>query len=198
MALSSDEAAAALRDIGQAQTRSSRAYGYQQASPILILWGVLWAIGYGLTDAIPHRALPIWIAVDAIGIATSIAIGIRSCARSDRAGNPAIEPDRTAPSATPRWGFRAALLTAFAFIAAAIAVMSPVSGRQIGAFFPLVIAASYALAGIWIGLRFVVTGAAIAGLTLIGFFSLPTHFFLWMAGVGGGALVLAGVWLRRV
>jgi hypothetical protein len=198
MALSPHEAAAALRDIGQARTRSARAYGYQQASPNLILWGVLWAVGYGLTDALPYRALPIWIAVDAIGLATSIAIGVRSRARSDPARRLAIEPGRTAGWASPQWGFPAALLIAFTFIAAAIAVMSPVSGRQIGAFVPLVVAASYALAGIWIGLRFVVTGAVIAALTLIGFFLLPTHFFLWMAGVGGGALVLAGVWLRKV
>ena len=90
------------------------------------------------------------------------------------------------------------MLTAFIFIAATLAVMAPVSGRQVGAFIPLVVAASYALAGIWCGSRFIVAGAAIAGLTLAGFFLLPAHFNLWMAAVGGGALLLAGLWLRSV
>jgi hypothetical protein len=34
-------------------------------------------------------------------------------------------------------------------------------------------------------------------LTLFGYVTLASHFYLWMAVVGGGALVLAGLWLRR-
>jgi hypothetical protein len=34
-------------------------------------------------------------------------------------------------------------------------------------------------------------------LTIVGFFVLPAIFMLWMAVVGGGALVLGGLWLRR-
>ena len=37
-----------------------------------------------------------------------------------------------------------------------------------------------------------------SALTLIGFFFLKAHFFLWMAGVGSAALVLAGLWLKQV
>ena len=37
---------------------------------------------------------------------------------------------------------------------------------------------------------------AIAVLTLVGFFWLPQLFLLWMAVVGGGALIFAGLWLR--
>ena len=70
---------------------------------------------------------------------------------------------------------------------------------QRGAFVPFVVSASYAIVGLWQGLRFIVAGAVIAGLTLGGFFLLPpVDFALWMAGVGGGALSLAGCWFRRV
>ena len=54
------------------------------------------------------------------------------------------------------------------------------------------------LAGIWRGPRFVITGLVIAALTLAGFFFLEVHFFLWMAGVGGVSLILAGLWLKQV
>ena len=85
-----------------------------------------------------------------------------------------------------RWGFLGMVLTALAFIAATLAVMAPVTSRQVGAFIPLVVAASYAVVGLWLGLRFIVAGAVIAGLTLGGFFLLPpADFALWMAGVGG-------------
>ena len=53
------------------------------------------------------------------------------------------------------------------------------------------------LLGLWIGWRYTAIGIGIAVLTLVGFFLLPMHFLLWMAGVGGGALILTGLWLRR-
>ena len=89
-------------------------------------------------------------------------------------------------------------LTLVGFFCAVFAVLSPVNGRQVAAVIPLALAAAYILAGIWRGPRFVVTGMVIAALTLAGFFLLEQHFFLWMAGVGGAALILAGLWLRRV
>jgi hypothetical protein len=94
--------------------------------------------------------------------------------------------------------FAAITATAFAFVVGTIAVMAPVSGRQVDAFIPLVVAAGYGLTGIWLGLRFVAAGAAVAALTLGGFFLLPAHFDLWMAAVGGGGLILAGVWFRTI
>jgi hypothetical protein len=44
----------------------------------------------------------------------------------------------------------------------------------------------------------VLAGVVVAALTLIGFFGLPQYFLLWMAVVGGGALILGGFWLRSV
>ena len=43
-----------------------------------------------------------------------------------------------------------------------------------------------------------ILAALIAVLTLIGFFYLPVYFGLWMAVVGGGGLILGGLWLRSV
>jgi hypothetical protein len=47
-------------------------------------------------------------------------------------------------------------------------------------------------------LRFIMAGMVFAGLTLAGFFLLPAHSAPWMAGVGGGALILAGCWFPEV
>jgi hypothetical protein len=187
MSLSPNEAAGTLRDIAAVETRSHRLYGYRQGSPHLILWGALWAIGYGLTESWPQQGRAIWSALVAIGLAGGFVIVLRSHAQvASRTG------------ATPRiyWRFPAITLTGFAFIFASIAVMGPVSPRQIGAFIPLVVAASYAVMGFWLGLRFTIAGAVLAALTLAGFFLLPTHFSVWMAATCGGALMLAGFWLR--
>ena len=60
----------------------------------------------------------------------------------------------------------------------------------------LIVALFYFLGGLWIGSRLAVTGLALAVLTLVGYYLFPAYFLLWMAVVGGGALILAGVWLR--
>ena len=46
MVLSPQDAAGALRDIEAAQARSAKLHGYARSSPQLLLWGVLWVIGY--------------------------------------------------------------------------------------------------------------------------------------------------------
>ena len=199
MTLSPNEAADALRDMAAIETRSRRVYGYREASPHLILWGILWWAGYGLSEPWPHRALAIWIPIVVIGLAATFAISLSNARRRDAHVDRVADPKRRPEVARVRWGFLGMVLTAFAFIAATLAVMAPVTSRQVGAFIPLVVAASYAVVGLWQGLRFIVAGVVIAGLTLGGFFLLPpADFALWMAGVGGGALILAGCWFRRV
>jgi hypothetical protein len=180
MTLSHDQAEDTLRAIADAQGRSARAYGYELASPHLIMWGLLWAVGYGATAFSPRQASIIWVSVVAIGLGASFFIVLRRASGT-------VVGARLAPIA----------LTAFAFTAAVIAVMAPRSGTQIGALIPLVLAAGYALLGIWRGSRFTIAGIIIAALTLGGFFLLRAHFNLWMAAVGGGSLVLAGFWLRK-
>jgi hypothetical protein len=183
MSLSPQEAAAALHDIEQTERQSSILRGYQHGAPHLVMWGVLWAVGYGLTGLWPACAPYVWAAVVPIGIVGGFVI--------ERLGN----ADRKSFALRRYVAISATLL---AFFCAAFFVMAPVSGRQVGAFLPLFLAAAYVLIGIWRGLRYVAAGIAVAALTLAGFIYLGSYFPFWMAGVGGGALVLAGLWLRRV
>jgi hypothetical protein len=132
MTLSPNEAADALRDIATVETHSRRAFGYRQASPHLILWGVLWVFGYGVTATRHALGGSIWAAVWVIGLAGDVAISRRSGRRVSS----------TAVMQSPvYWQFPAITLLVYAFVVATCAVMAPVSGRQIGAFVPLVIAA---------------------------------------------------------
>lgn len=179
MSLSPQDASAALHDIEQAQTRSAMLRDYQHAAPHLIVWGVLWAVGYGLTNFFPAQANAVWAVVIPIGVLADV-----TAMRGSRSG--------------VAWRYIAAMAAAFAFVFALFVVMAPVSGRQVAAAIPLFVALMYVLRGIWAGPRYVVAGATIAALTLGGFVLLSAHFLLWMAVVGGGALILAGLWLRRV
>ena len=179
MTISSEEAARALRDIEVAQSRSETLYGYARGSPQLLLWGVLWAVGYGLNDLFPPYAGAIWGAIVPIGLIAGFA-AFRGASREFS------------------WRYGAVVLTLIAFSAAAFFVLWPVQPRQIAALIPLGVAAAYVTVGIWRGPRYATTGLAVALLTLAGFVLLQQHFLLWMAGVGGSSLILAGLWLRRV
>ncbi|WP_042338501.1 hypothetical protein [Paraburkholderia ferrariae] len=85
----------------------------------------------------------------------------------------------------------------FAFYILVLNIFQPVTGPQSATLIALIVALFYVLAGLWLGARFVVAGIVLAVLTVFGYFMLAAHFYLWMAVVGGGALMLAGLWLRR-
>ena len=182
MPLSPSEAAETLLDINLTARRSSNVYGYQAAAPHLMLWGVAWAIGYAVSYVRPAWSI-IWIALVIAGMIGSFWIG----ARMKPAG------------ADSDWRLGATALAVFLFIFALFAVIPPHSDAQAGAFFPILVALFYSLVGIWMrGARMLMTGIALAVLTIFGFFFLKQYFPLWMAAVGGGGLILGGFWLRSV
>ena len=191
MSLTPTEASDSLKEIARTGRRSAQALQYANASPGFILWGVIWTIGYAGSDLLPQllgwRSVNwLWFALTVIGVSISFAIG-----RRQHRTRPA-----TLPSPGLRWG--ATFVALWAFVMASFAVLKPANPAASGAFIPLVIATIYAVFGIWGGLRFLYAGIAVAALTLGGFFWLPQHFLLWMAFVGGGSLVLVGLWLRKI
>lgn len=190
------QAAENLAQIARTGQRSAQAHQYANASPGFILWGVIWMIGYAGSDLLPrltggyHGINILWTLLTVIGVAASFAIG----RRQHRTQHPGM--GREGRAIGLRWA--ATFFALWAFMAAAFLVMRPVNPMVSGAFVPLLIACVYAVFGIWMGLRFLYAGIAVAALTLFGFFYLPHYFLLWMAAVGGGSLVLVGLWLRKV
>lgn len=178
------EAANALQEISRAEQQSQQAYHYQKAAPHLFLWGVIWIVGYAVTYARPHWYL-LWAFLTVIGVLGSFFVSWRTPAKDARASF--------------GWRYAATFIAVFLFIEALFAILPPVSSLQIDAFFPLFIALWYVLLGIWTrGTRIALLGLALGLLTVGGYFWLHQYFLLWMAGLGGGALILGGFWLRKV
>ena len=76
MTLSPSEANDALADIRKTQKASATTYGYRKASPHLIMWGVIWMIGYAATWLRPAW-WPVWPVLAVAGVSLSIWIGRR-------------------------------------------------------------------------------------------------------------------------
>jgi hypothetical protein len=183
MSVSNHQAADSLHEIKRFERRSATAYGYRKVSPHLIIWGVVWIIGYSLSYARPQW-WELWPVLCTLGIAGDFAIAWHTAAE----GAQALD-----------WRIAATLVTIFLFICAVFAIIPPNSGLQVGAFIPILVALFYSLLGIWMrGIKMVLLGLAVGALTVGGYFGVPHYFAFWMAGVGGGALLLGGIWLKGV
>ncbi len=186
MSLSSEEAAKTLSQAERAGRKSSELYFYHRASPHLIMWGIIWVVGYGGTGLFPDYSDPLWEALMLIGIIGGIAIGWRL--RAD----PLTCGFRV-------WRMAALWFIILFFVWSTYTIMQPHLSKQLCAYPALITGAVYAAVGLWSGLRYVVTGVAVVALTLFGFFFIePALYFYWMAVVGGGSMILAGLWFRTV
>ncbi len=182
MALSPDEAAQALSEIAAAETRSRTAYGYLIGGSYLILWGVIWVVCYSLVDFRPRDVSAIWLVGSTVGVIGSIILGRRRGEREERRGWRAFIP--------------AAGYTVFTFLL--LNILRPRSVEDSSIAVALVVSLAYVQIGVHLGDRLVLIGAGLAALSLAGYCWIPAHFHLYMAFVGGGSMILAGFWLRRV
>ncbi len=183
MSFTQEEAREALDLADAAEQRSHELRGYQSASPHLLLWGGIYALGYGLSYVRPDLANAAWVVLGTAGGVASWRIGQADHASTPDAGRAAL----------------VLMATFLIFIVASLAVLAPHQpGQAAAAFIPLVVAAAYVVLGLAVGQRLIWTGVGLGALTLLGFFAFPGIFLLWMAVVGGGGLALGGLWLRRV
>lgn len=177
------EAALSLQHIAETERRTREALYYAGGSLILILWGVSWAAGYAITYVSPRHANLAWGIINGLAIAVMIALGyLRS---------------RRRPA---RWDWRAthAFIIVSAFGLFTEWLLGNSQWREIGLFWPVLAMAGYMVAGLWLGRFYLLCGASVILLSLMGYFWSGQWFPLWMAVIGGGSLILGGLWLRRV
>lgn len=183
MSVSRDEAKEALSAIKAAGGRVRASRSYADAAPTLILWGTVWLCA-DLFTQFASQLKHVWAVADAIGLIGSVVISIAY--RKSR---------KMALRLQPRWALTYA--ATFAFIVALFAIMWPFGWKQSHAFWGIFIGWIYFVYGIWTGSRFVLLGAALAMLSLIAYFFVTDYYPLFMGVVGGGGLIVAGVWLWR-
>jgi len=188
MTISPTQAAAAIEDIERTEQRTRLARGYGEASPHLILWGVIWMAGYGACAVLPREQWGLaWLPLVLVGAIGSGWIGSRGARGRTGSGSGSYA--------------RSLLmgLSIFVFIAATYFVFRPVDAAPYLIFPTFITGLVYSLCGIVARMaRFVWIGAAIFVLTLAGYVAAPQWTAIWVALAGGGGLVLGGLWLRKI
>jgi hypothetical protein len=183
MMMDSKEAMAALDEIEAVTRRVRQSKFYRISSMMMVLWGILVALGNVITFVAPVWAKVAWAGVYVLGIAGTI---VAAGWENSRAATRTIDLRMLAAYL---------LFFAFGFLWTVGLVHLP--PRLLDVFWPTYFMLAYAIAGLWLGIAFFVIGLAIAALTLVGYFWAGPRFELWMAAVNGGGLVLGGLWMRR-
>lgn len=184
MTIDPSEAASSLEEIATVERRTREAVFYARSSAIFIMWGVLVAFGYGISELLPRSAGTIWLAITAVGCTvTAVVIAGRMRAR---------------PRAARDWRLIGALFALAGFGAAWSYLLAPVVPRQLMyGFQPSLFMLGIILAGLWLGRFFVVLGFVGIALIVVGYLAPEPWLRLWMAAVQSGTLILGGLWLGR-
>jgi hypothetical protein len=182
MGLSPQDALAALNDVEAADARARASQSNRAGAPYSLLWGAIWMVGYCLTGVLEPRYInSAWLVLTVIGITGMVLL-----------------PKPSGAGSTGRGLTMVIINTAiFAFVAATYWVMQPTTSAQYSVFPPLILGLVYMLMGSLRRTRILWVGAAIFVLSLIGYAFLKPVLPFWLAGVGGGGLILGGLWMRQ-
>jgi hypothetical protein len=181
MNITKQEAQESLDEIQQIILKTRRAIHYAGTGAILIIWGIIWALGYSAAQFLNRFCGPIWIGLTILG---TVATWIYSSRKWPGERNPN----------TLRIGLFWLVLMGYAVIWSWL--LQP-GGRQQAAFYATIAMFAYVVGGLWLGRFFVWLGLAVTALTVGGFFLLPAYFCLWMALAGGGALAASGLYILK-
>lgn len=190
MGISRTEAAAALTDIESTTGRSHQMRGYRVAGPILMAWGAIWIVGYLAMGLLPaeHISL-VWLPLDILGVLATLLLA--------RRGRSAQNAGRGAGQSGLGWRSAAGALTVMVFAGVTFTLFRPVSSSVALVYPGVLCGLIYVTLGVWRMPRFMWIGAAMAAASLIGYALFQPWLAFWMAGVGGGGLMLGGFWMRR-
>lgn len=176
------EAAASIADIEAIRRAVRQSVYYRLAGEIMLVWGVLVAIGDLLAQFVPARGGGgTWVLLNAAGFAITVGLGAR-------AGRRGYAFDWRAP---------AAMVLFFGFGLLWSLVIGKFGPRELSVFWPTFFQFGYAVAGLWLGRAFVVLGVGVAVLVTAGYLWAGPWFYLYLAAVNGGGLILCALWMRR-
>ena len=189
MNISQEEAQASLSKVRDVTVQTQRAVTSAYASPLLILWGTLWIIAFTATHFYIEHGHHIFTAMSIVGSAVTVIIFYRLFHSRP--------PFRDDPSGRLGWRIAALWILLYVYVMIWLFLLAPYNGMQRNAFISTAVMFACVVIGLWFDNRFIVIlGRTLTAATLVGFYILRDFYCLWMAFVGGGTMLGAGLYIR--
>jgi hypothetical protein len=187
MNVTPEEAQEALAAIQQTTVKTRRGlaqYAYQQ-----IVWGLLWLVGFLVSQFVQPAMLNwIWIAVPIVGAIGSAIVGISQGRRMR------VTPDSRLAFISSRVGIFFPILYVFGVMW--FVIFQPLNALQIALFWITLVMFSYVVAGAWLRTPLLIgIGVGVTVMSLLGYYLLPGYFYLWSALFAGGTLLGSGIYI---
>ncbi len=187
MNVTPEDARRALDEIRDVEERTREALNFW--AYYMLLWGLVWTIGFLATQAAPGAIYWIWGAMIAVGMAGSAFLAIRQGSRARFA------PGSRAEYIGSQLGIFYAVLYGFA---ALWLVVFPLSALQIGLLWITVVMFGCIISGAWLRQPLPITlGVATTALSVLGYYVAPGYFWVWSAVFAGLPLVGISIYYLR-
>jgi len=187
MNVTPEEAQEALAAIQQTTVKTRRGlaqYAYQQ-----IVWGLLWFVGFLVSQFVQPAVLNwVWIAVPIVGAIGSAIVSISQGRRMR------VTPDSRLAFISSRVGIFFPILYVFGVMW--FVIFQPLNALQIALFWITLVMFSYVVAGAWLRTPLLIgIGVGVTVMSLLGYYLLPGYFYLWSALFAGGTLLGSGIYI---
>jgi hypothetical protein len=187
--ITQDEAKEALADIDQVARQTRRAVAGGPMGTNLLLWGIIWIIGFILSYLFPGHTGRIWWVLTSLGLGGTVLAGFHHHRRG------IVHSEQALKVLGQISLFWLAAITYALTLGFLIRVSHWVDQL---ALIVCIMMLAYVVMGIWLRSPLLsVIGLVITVATLVGRVCVPPQaFLLWMAVFGGGGLFLPGLYLK--
>lgn len=183
MNVSRSEAQEALEAVRRVSNQLRQSVASGSTPYYMILWGAIWFLGY-IASHFTRDLLTGWIWLGLVGAGTVISfiVGMhfRTKMRSGSFG---------------RVMYLWIALMVYASLVWWIA--APTKGEQASMLIVVFCMFGYVITGLWMEPTAAWVGAITTALAMIGYTFFLPYFYLWMAFLGGGTLILSGIYILR-
>jgi hypothetical protein len=186
MNISPDEAEEELAVIRSIVKKTRHMLASDGTYIFLIVTGLIWLTGFMCTQILSCEIVTyILIGLCILGSSLATILNIRNSKHIH---------SLSASATAKRIGLVWLLLAVFCI--AAIAVAWPVVGKQLTVFIVLFVMIGYLAMGLMLSYNSMWPGFIIIALTLIGYFLVSDFFYLWISLLGGGGMIILGLYIH--
>jgi hypothetical protein len=183
MNVSKHEAQEALEAVQRVSDQMRQSVASGSTPYYMILWGAIWLLGYIGSHFSQDLIIGwIWIGLVVVGTVVSFVIGLQFRTKMR---------DGSVRRVMYLW------IGLMVYASLTWWIAAPSTGEQASMLIVIFCMFGYVITGLWMEPTAARVGVITTALAVVGYTFFLPYFYLWMAFLGGGTLILSGVYILR-